>query len=279
MILYGKELSTEIISEVRNTVDEKNIVITLAVILVGDNEASKVYIRNKRIACEKAGVRFLFYDFSERASQKEILDTVIALNDNKIINGILVQLPLPKHIDEQTIMGAIDPVKDVDGFHPLNVGNLTIGKPKLVPCTALGILELLKYYKIEIEGKNCVIIGRSNDVGKPLASLMLANNATVTVCHSRTQNLSDITKTADILISAVGHAKFIKSNMIKDGVTIVDVGINHLDGKLCGDVDFDDCITKAGNISPVPGGVGPMTVAMLIKNCLSSRELQDDIIV
>ena len=274
MILAAKELATLIKDEVKKTVISNNLNLTLAVILVGDDNASRIYVRNKKIACEYTGIKSLVYELPENISQNELLDLIFELNERSDITGILVQLPLPKHIDEALVMEKINPLKDVDGFHPENVGLLTLGNPKLVPCTALGIIKLLEHFKINIAGENCVIIGRSNDVGKPVASLMLKNNATVTICHSYTKNLKDITKTADILISAVGRAKFISCEMIKENSTLIDVGMNRINGKLCGDVDFESCISKAKNISPVPGGVGLMTIAMLMKNCVIANDLQ-----
>lgn len=274
MILSAKDLAVSVKDQVKKKVCDDNLNLTLAVILVGDDSASKIYVRNKKIACEYTGIKSVIYELDENVSQDELLNLIWQLNNQKDITGILVQLPLPKHINEAQVMENINPLKDVDGFHPENVGLLTLGKPALVPCTALGIVELLSHFKINIDGENCVVIGRSNDVGKPIASLMLAKNATVTICHSHTKNLSDITKTADILISAVGRAKFINSSMVKENSTLIDVGINRIDGKLCGDIDFDDCVGKVKNISPVPGGVGLMTIAMLMKNCVTAGQLQ-----
>ncbi len=274
MILSAKDLAVSVKDQVKKKVCDDNLNLTLAVILVGDDGPSKIYVRNKKIACEYTGIKSVIYELDENVSQDELLNLIWQLNDRKDITGILVQLPLPKHINEAQVMENINPLKDVDGFHPENVGLLTLGKPALVPCTALGIIELLSHFKINIDGENCVVIGRSNDVGKPIASLMLAKNATVTICHSHTKNLSDITKTADILISAVGRAKFINSSMVKENSTLIDVGINRIDGKLCGDIDFDDCQGKVKNISPVPGGVGLMTIAMLMKNCVTAGQLQ-----
>ena len=274
MILSAKELANSIKDEVKKKVSDDNLKLTLAVILVGNDSASKIYVRNKKIACEYTGIKSVIYELDESITQNELLELIFELNARKDINGILVQLPLPKHIDESIIMKNINPLKDVDGFHPENVGMLTLGKPTLVPCTAIGIIKLLEHFKINIDGENCIVIGRSNDVGKPIASLMLKNNATVTVCHSHTKNLSQITKTADILISAVGCAKFINCDMIKENSTLIDVGMNRIDGKLCGDINFDECIKKAKNITPVPGGVGLMTIAMLMKNCVIANDLQ-----
>lgn len=274
MILAAKDLALSIKDEIKKNVVENNLKLTLAVILVGEDNASKIYVRNKKIACEYIGIKSLIYELTESISQDELLKLVFELNERSDVTGILVQLPLPKHIDEAFIMENINPLKDVDGFHPENVGKLTLGSPKLVPCTAIGIIKLLEHFKINIDGENCVVVGRSNDVGKPVASLMLAKNATVTICHSHTKNLAHITKTADILISAVGKAKFINCDMIKENSTLIDVGMNRIDGKLCGDIDFDSCISKAKNITPVPGGVGLMTIAMLMQNCIIANDLQ-----
>ena len=271
MILNGKEVAAIIKDNVKEKI---NLHLTLAVILVGDDNASKIYVRNKKIACDYVGIKSLVYELPTSIMQNDLLELVHELNSRPDVTGILVQLPLPKHIDEAVIMENINPLKDVDGFNPQNVGALTLGAPKFIPCTPLGIMNLLAHYKISIDGKNCTIIGRSNDVGKPLALLMLAANATVTICHSHTKNLTDITKTADILISAVGKAKFINADMIKSGATLIDVGINRESGKLCGDIDFDSCVEKVANITPVPGGVGPMTNATLMQNCVLASELQ-----
>lgn len=274
MILNGKNVALTIKDNVKKYVMENNLDLTLAVILVGDDNASKIYVRNKKIACEYTGIKSLVYKFPQNISQSDLLDLIHELNQRSNITGILVQLPLPKHIDETIIMENINPLKDVDGFHPQNIGALTLGNPKFIPCTPLGIMELFRYYKISIDGKNCVILGRSNDVGKPTSALFIAANATVTVCHSHTKNLPDITKTADILVSAVGKPKFVVSDMIKNGATLIDVGMNRENGKLCGDIDFDGCIKKAENITPVPGGVGLMTIAMLMRNCIFANNLQ-----
>ena len=242
----------------------------LAVVLVGENPASQVYVRNKENACIKAGIRSTVIRLDEDCTQQALEDTVKKLNDDQSVHGILVQLPLPGHLDEAAVLRLIDPDKDVDGFHAMNSGRLMNGQPAFVPCTPLGVMELLKAYGIDVSGKRAVVIGRSNIVGKPMAMLLLAANATVTICHSRTQNLAEITKQADILVAAVGRANFVKADMVKPGAAVIDVGINRVDGKLVGDVDFDAVSEVAGYITPVPGGVGQMTIAMLLCNTLDA---------
>lgn len=273
-IIDGKKISNEIKDELKEKVAKlknEGKEITLAVVLVGQDPASKIYVKNKEKACEYVGVNSKTYELPKTTSEEELLKLINELNANQEVNGILVQLPLPKHINEELVINTISPLKDVDGFHPENVGKLSIGQAGFISCTPAGIIELLKRYNIEIEGKNCVIVGRSNIVGKPMAMLLLRENATVTVCHSRTKNLEEMTKQADILVAAIGRAKFIGKEHIKEGAIIIDVGMNRDDNnKLCGDVDFDavkDCV-KA--ITPVPGGVGPMTIAMLLYNCVES---------
>ncbi len=273
-IIDGKKISNEIKDELKEKVAKlknEGKEITLAVVLVGQDPASKIYVKNKEKACEYVGVNSKTYELPQTTSEEELLKLINELNANQEVNGILVQLPLPKHINEELVINTISPLKDVDGFHPENVGKLSIGQAGFISCTPAGIIELLKRYNIEIEGKNCVIVGRSNIVGKPMAMLLLRENATVTVCHSRTKNLEEMTKQADILVAAIGRAKFIGKEHIKEGAIIIDVGMNRDDNnKLCGDVDFDavkDCV-KA--ITPVPGGVGPMTIAMLLYNCVES---------
>lgn len=273
-IIDGKKISNEIKDELKEKVAKlknEGKEITLAVVLVGQDPASKIYVKNKEKACEYVGVNSKTYELPQTTSEEELLKLINELNANQEVNGILVQLPLPKHINEELVINTISPLKDVDGFHPENVGKLSIGQAGFISCTPAGIIELLKRYNIEIEGKNCVIVGRSNIVGKPMAMLLLRENATVTVCHSRTKNLEEMTKQADILVAAIGRAKFIGKEHIKEGTIIIDVGMNRDDNnKLCGDVDFDavkDCV-KA--ITPVPGGVGPMTIAMLLYNCVES---------
>lgn len=276
-IIDGKAISEQIKEECRKKVaayKEKGIEITLAVIRVGADPASSVYVRNKKRACEFCGMTSLSYELPEETTHEELLTLIRKLNADDKVNGILVQLPLPKHIDEDLVIQAIDPKKDVDGFHPQSVGALCIGQPGFVSCTPAGIIELLKRSNIEIAGKECVVIGRSNIVGKPMALLLLRENGTVTVCHSRTKDLKEVTKRADILIVAIGKPKFITGDYVKEGAVVIDVGIHrNEDNKLCGDVDFESVAEKTSAITPVPGGVGPMTIAMLMHNCVGSVEL------
>ena len=268
-LIDGKNVAEHIKLQVKNEIELLEKDVTLAVIVVGDNPASKVYVNNKKKACEYVGVRSVEYTLPEETTEDELLSLIDVLNDLKCINGILVQLPLPKHIDESKVLERIVPEKDVDGFTAINTGKLWQGEYTLAPCTAMGIIELLDYYNIEISGKHCVIVGRSNIVGKPLAALLLERDATVTVCHSKTKNLSEITSKADILISAVGKPKFITWGFVKKYAIVIDVGINRDEnGKLCGDVDVENVANKVSLLTPVPGGVGPMTVAMLMKNTL-----------
>ena len=253
----------------------QGIMVTLAVIQVGDNPASTVYVNNKKKACAYTGIRSLSYNLPESARQEELLALIAELNERKDVNGILVQLPLPAHMNEDAVIEAIDPKKDVDGFHPQNVGALCIGKPGFVPCTPAGIIELLKRSGIEIAGKECVMIGRSNIVGKPMALLLLRENGTVTVAHSRTADLKAVAGRADILVVAVGKAKMITSEYVRPGAAVIDVGMDRDENnRLCGDVDYEDVSRTAGAITPVPGGVGPMTIAMLMKNCLQAARMQ-----
>ena len=243
----------------------------MAVIQVGKDPASSVYVNNKKKACAYIGIESLSYELDEGISQEALLAIIDELNNNDMVNGILVQLPLPKHINEEAIIQAISPKKDVDGFHPETVGNMCIGSDGFLPCTPAGVIQLLKRSGIAIEGKECVVIGRSNIVGKPMAILLLRENGTVTIAHSRTKDLKEITKRADILVAAIGKPKFITSEYIKEGAVVIDVGIHrNADNKLCGDVDFDDVIDKVSAITPVPGGVGPMTIAMLMNNCVET---------
>lgn len=276
-IIDGKVISEQIKEECRKKVaayKEKGIEITLAVIQVGSDPASSVYVRNKKRACEFCGMTSLSYELPEETTHEELLTLIRKLNADDKVNGILVQLPLPKHIDEDLVIQAIDPKKDVDGFHPQSVGALCIGQPGFVSCTPAGIIELLKRSNIEIAGKECVVIGRSNIVGKPMALLLLRENGTVTVCHSRTKDLKEVTKRADILIVAIGKPKFITGDYVKEGAVVIDVGIHrNEENKLCGDVDFESAAEKTSAITPVPGGVGPMTIAMLMHNCVESVEL------
>ena len=273
-IIDGKLISGHIKDELREKtalLKEKGIEVTLAVILVGEDPASQVYVRNKKKACEYVGFRSLSYELPTKTTQDELLKLIDELNGRKDVDGILVQMPLPKHIDEKTVINAISPSKDVDGFHPMNVGALCIGEKGFVSCTPAGVIQLLKRGcdgKIDIAGKECVIVGRSNIVGKPMSLLMLRENATVTIAHSRTKNLEEVCKRADILIAAVGKAGMITKDHVKEGAVVIDVGINRgEDGKLCGDVKFDEVSEIASAITPVPGGVGPMTIAMLMNNC------------
>jgi len=278
-IIDGKAISTQIKDELKEQVaamKEKGITLCLAVIQVGADPASCVYVRNKKKACEYIGIQSLSYELPEETTQEELLNLVKELNGRKDVNGILVQLPLPKGLDEEKILDAIDPLKDVDGFHPMNVGNLSIGRKGFVSCTPAGVIQLLKRSGIEIEGKECVVIGRSNIVGKPMSMLLLQENGTVTTAHSRTKNLKEVTKRADILVAAVGKPRMITADYVKEGAVVIDVGIHrNEDNKLCGDVDYENVAPKCSAITPVPGGVGPMTIAMLMKNCVESYALQN----
>ena len=275
-LIDGKRISTEVKDELKEKVAglrEKGVECTLAVIQVGNDPASSVYVNNKHKACAYVGIRSLVYALPEETTEEKLLELIAELNERKDVHGILVQLPLPKHIKEETVLLNIDPKKDVDGFHPMNVGNLNVGRKAYVSCTPAGIIELLKRSNIEIEGKECVVIGRSNIVGKPMATLMFQENATVTICHSRTKNLKEVAKRADILIVAIGKPKFVTAEYVKEGAVVIDVGIHrNEDNKLCGDVDFESVEPLASAVTPVPGGVGPMTIAMLMKNCVESVE-------
>lgn len=272
----GKQISAQIKDELKERVEKENLEVTLAVIQVGNDPASTVYVGNKKKACEYIGIRSLAYELPEETPEEELLQLIKELNDRDDVNGILVQLPLPAHMDEDKVIQTISPKKDVDGFHPQSVGALSIGQPGFVSCTPAGVIQLLKRTGVEIDGKECVIVGRSNIVGKPMALLMLRENATVTVCHSHTKNLKEVTKRADILIVAIGKPKFITKEYVKDGAVVIDVGIHRgADGKLCGDVDYDDVAPITHAITPVPGGVGPMTIAMLMNNCVEAKGLQE----
>ena len=277
-IIDGKSISLQIKDELKEkaaALKEQGISVTLAVIQVGNNPASTVYVNNKKKGCEYIGIGSLSYELPEETSEEELLSLIRELNERKDVNGILVQLPLPSHIDEDKVIKTIDPKKDVDGFHPQSVGALCIGQPGFVSCTPAGIIQLLKRSGIEIAGKECVILGRSNIVGKPMALLMLRENATVTVAHSRTKDIKEVTKRADILIVAIGKPKMITRDYVKDGAVVIDVGINRDENnKLCGDVDFQDVEPVCSAITPVPGGVGPMTIAMLLHNCMESVNIQ-----
>lgn len=276
LLIDGKQISTDIKDELKETVarlKEQGIEGALAVIQVGADPASSVYVRNKKKACEYIGIRSVSYELPEETTEEELLGIIEKLNEDNTINGILCQLPVPAHMDENKIIRTIAPQKDVDGFHTQNVGALVVGQEGFVSCTPAGVIQLLKRSDIAIEGKHCVVVGRSNIVGKPMALLMLQENATVTICHSRTKNLKEICKEADILIVAIGKPKFITADYVKEGATVIDVGIHRMeDGKLCGDVDFDQVEPHVSAITPVPGGVGPMTIAMLMNNCVESMK-------
>lgn len=276
MIIDGKKISQEIKDELKLEVEEmvlQGIQPTLAVVIVGEDPASQVYVRNKKRACSHVGIRSLSYELPSDTKEEALLELVQELNAREDVHGILVQLPLPKHMDEDKVIRTIAPDKDVDGFHPMNVGRLSIGQEGFVSCTPAGIIELLKRSDIPIEGARCVVVGRSNIVGKPVSMLLLRENGTVTTCHSRTKDLEGVCREADILVAAIGIPKFVKASFVKKGAAVIDVGVNRLeDGTLCGDVDYAACAAKAGAITPVPGGVGPMTIAMLMKNCVLSAK-------
>ncbi len=271
-IIDGKKISQDIKDELKERVaamKAEGVERCLAVIQVGNDPASSVYVNNKKKACEYIGIKSLSYELPEETTQEELLELLGSLNAREDVNGILVQLPVPEHIDEDKVLLAIAPQKDVDGFHPVSVGNLSIGRPGFVSCTPAGVIQLLKRSGVEIEGKECVVLGRSNIVGKPMAMLLLRENGTVTVCHSRTKNLKEITRRADILVVAVGKPKFVDAEYVKEGAVVIDVGIHRNENnKLCGDVDFDSVAPHTSAITPVPGGVGPMTIAMLMNNCV-----------
>ena len=273
-ILDGKAVSAAVKQEVKTEVEalkQKGISVGLAVIIVGENPASRTYVNNKKKACAEAGIVSEEYALPESTTQAELLALIDTLNKKDSIHGILCQLPLPKHLDEKAVIAAINPEKDVDAFHAVNVGHIMIGDYSFLPCTPAGIMEMLKYYNIPVAGKECVVIGRSNIVGKPMAMLLLQQNGTVTVCHSKTVHLAAVTARADILVAAVGIPKFVTADMVKDGAVVIDVGMDRDEnGKLCGDVDFDAVAPKAAYITPVPGGVGPMTIATLLKNTVTA---------
>ena len=277
----GKMVSAKVrgsILEEVNGLKDKGIRPGLAVIIVGEDPASKVYVRNKERACEECGFYSEKYALPEETTQEELLGLIDELNHNPRIDGILCQLPVPKHINEQAIIDAISPEKDVDAFHPINVGKIMVGNFDFLPCTPAGVMQLLEEYDIDPNGKNCVVIGRSNIVGKPMAMLLLHKNGTVTICHSRTKNLKEVCAQADILVAAVGKADFVTADMVKEGAVVIDVGMNRKDGKLCGDVAFDEVNEKASYLTPVPGGVGPMTITMLMKNTLKAAKLHHGIV-
>lgn len=281
IIIDGKKVSAQVKEQVRIETEElvkKGIKPGLAVIIVGDDPASRVYVNNKKKACEKVG--FLSKEFALPATttQEELLSLVKELNEDKEINGILCQLPLPKSLDEKAVIEAISPLKDVDAFHASNVGKIMIGDYDFLPCTPAGVMEMLHSYNIPVEGKECVVIGRSNIVGKPMAMLLLHENGTVTITHSRTKNLKEVTKKADILVAAIGKPKFVTADMVKEGAVVIDVGMDRDEnGKLCGDVDFENVKEKCSAITPVPGGVGPMTIAVLMKNTLKACKIQNNL--
>ena len=279
LLIDGKKISTEIKDELKVTVEElkkQGVETCLAVIQVGDDPASSIYVRNKKRACAYVGIESLSYELPEETTEEELVKLVKELNANDNVHGILIQLPLPKHINADTIIRTISPDKDVDGFHPESVGRLCIGEPGFVSCTPAGIIQLLKRSGIEIEGKECVVVGRSNIVGKPMSILLLRENGTVTITHSRTKDLKEVTGRADILVVAIGKPKFITADYVKEGAVVIDVGMHrNEENKLCGDVDFDDVKDKVSAITPVPGGVGPMTIAMLMYNCVEAAKGQE----
>lgn len=276
VIIDGKALSAKLKNNLKNDVEAlkgEGIETCLAVIIVGDNPASRVYVNNKKKSCAELGIKSLEYALPEDTTEEELLSLIEELNSDDSVDGILCQLPLPKHICEKNVINSISPAKDVDAFHPENVGHIMIGDYTFLPCTPAGVMEMLKEYGIEIAGKNCVVVGRSNIVGKPMTMLLLKENATVTVCHSRTKDLPSFTREADILVSAVGKVGLITADMVKENAVVIDVAINRLEnGKLCGDVDFENVKEKASFITPVPGGVGPMTIAVLMKNTVKAAE-------
>ncbi|MBQ4250992.1 MAG: bifunctional methylenetetrahydrofolate dehydrogenase/methenyltetrahydrofolate cyclohydrolase FolD [Ruminococcus sp.] len=281
-IIDGKKVSAEVKERVRQQTlqlkNDYNITPGLAVVIVGDDPASRVYVNNKKKACEVVGFKSEEYALPAKTTQEELLDLVKTLNTKEDINGILVQLPLPKHLDDKAVIEAIDPKKDVDAFHAVNVGKIMLGEYDFLPCTPTGVMEMLHSYDIPVEGKECVVIGRSNIVGKPMGMLLLHENGTVTICHSRTKNLAEVCRRADILVAAVGIPKFVKADMVKDGAVVIDVGMDRDEnGKLCGDVDFENVKDKCSFITPVPGGVGPMTISTLMKNTLKACKLQNNI--
>ena len=280
-IIDGKAVSAKVKEQVRREAEvlkNQGIEIGLAVVIVGNNSASRVYVNNKKKACEEVGFISYEYALPEETTEAELLELVEKLNNDDKVNGILIQLPLPKQINENAIINAIRPEKDVDAFHPENVGHIMIGDFSFLPCTPAGVMELIAETGVDVCGKNCVVIGRSNIVGKPMSMLLLHKNGTVTICHSRTKNLAEICSKADILVAAVGKAGFVTPDMVKEGAVVIDVGMNrNSEGKLCGDVDYAACFDKAGYITPVPGGVGPMTIAMLMRNTLTAAKIKNNI--
>lgn len=274
-IIDGVTSSQKLRKNIKEQIEKENLTPTLAVIKVGDNKASEIYVRNKKRACEEVGINFIGIDFPDTISPDAVVDEIRRLNNDISVNGILVQLPLPPNFDEGKIINEIDPVKDVDGLTYTNVGNLVLENECLTSCTPMGVMELLKMYNVELQGKDVCIVGRSNLVGKPLIQLLLQKNATVSVCHSKSKNMKDYTKHADVLIVATGHPNLIRKDMVKDGVVVIDVGINKENDSLCGDVDFKEVSKKASLITPVPGGVGPMTVASLLNNVVKAYKIQN----
>lgn len=276
-IIDGKAVSAAVKEQVRDEIARDGIKAGLAVVIVGNDPASRVYVNNKKKACEFCGITSFEYALPEETTMKQLLELIDELNSDVKVNGILVQLPLPKQLDEKEVIARISPEKDVDAFHEQNVGKIMIGNYSFLPCTPSGCMDLIHSTGVEISGKECVVIGRSNIVGKPMAMLLLHENGTVTICHSRTKNLAEVCRRADILVAAVGRPNFVTADMVKEGAVVIDVGINRLDnGKLCGDVKFDEVSEKAGWITPVPGGVGPMTIATLMKNTLTAAKLQQN---
>ena len=279
-IIDGKELAKKVRLELKDEVEklkkDENIHPKLAVIMVGSDPASQIYVRNKSKACDEIGIEFEEFLLDENTTQKELLDLIDKLNENEKVNGILLQSPIPKNLDINEAFRRISPEKDVDGFNPVNVGKLTLGQKGFISCTPFGVIKMLEEYNIDIEGKNAVVLGRSNIVGKPMSQCLLNKNATVTICHSKTKNINDITKNADIIVAAIGKKEFVKGDMVKEGAVVIDVGINRgEDGKLKGDVDFEEVSKKASYITPVPGGVGPMTIAMLMTNVVKAAKEQN----
>ncbi len=275
-IIDGKAISAAVKEQVRAEIERDKIKAGLAVVIVGDDPASRVYVNNKKKACELCGIQSFEYALPAETEQNQLLELIDTLNADKNVNGILVQLPLPDHFDEKAVIERISPLKDVDAFHESNVGKIMIGNYAFLPCTPAGCMELIHSTGVDVAGKECVVIGRSNIVGKPMAMLLLHENGTVTVCHSKTKNLTEVCRRADILVAAVGRPNFVTADMVKDGAVVIDVGINRLEnGKLCGDVKFDEVSEKAAYITPVPGGVGPMTIAMLMKNTLTAARIQN----
>ena len=281
-IIDGKAVSAQVkqrIKEETAVLKEHGVEVGLAVVIVGDDPASKVYVRNKKKACEEVGFNSYEYALPAETTEQQLLELVNKLNADEKVNGILVQLPLPKHLDDKVIINNILPEKDVDAFHPVNVGKIMIGDYSFLPCTPAGVMELIHSTGVDVKGKQCVVIGRSNIVGKPMAMLLLHENGTVTICHSKTQNITDVCSRADILVAAVGKPKIITADYIKEGAVVIDVGMDRDEnGKLCGDVDFENCKDKASFITPVPGGVGPMTIAMLMQNTLTAAKLQNGLL-